>query len=439
MLHDYSPQDIAELTIDNPDEENLVLAKSVSRVEELLSKFYGRFPWPWRPRKFEYLEDPYFELNMLNHDIGAWSGLALGKNPEIWVAGCGTNQAINTALRFPTARVVGSDLSARSLEICETNARQIGVPNLDLKEESINSVPYKERFDYIISTGVIHHNADPSISLKSLASALKPNGIIEIMVYNRYHRIVTSAFQKAVRIFSEDKGTIDFESDLAIANKIIDQTPAKEMLEKGFIQYMEYSESDFADLLIQPVEHSYTVESLEALAECCGLELLLPCVSPYTKSLAANTWNLEIKDSHLQSLYDALPDSRRWQVTNLILHDKSPMLWFYLKRKDSPEKRKSEKQICEEFLDMGFRKNHTIQRCFILTDDGTYRKSHHSVQYPLKLVDSFLRDIFDLIDEETSMRDVFKRLEIETTFLKTNHARLKLASSAYPYLSAPGI
>src|ERR1700741_332276 len=161
------------------DDENLVLARSIGSVDELLSKFYGRFPWPWPAMKFDYLDDPYFETVMVNQDLGDWTHQILPENPQIWVAGCGTNQAIHTALRFRNTRVVGSDISSKSLAICDQNARAIGLTNLELKEESINEVPYQDRFDYVACTGVIHHNADPQSTLEKLVALLKPGGILE--------------------------------------------------------------------------------------------------------------------------------------------------------------------------------------------------------------------------------------------------------------------
>ena len=50
----------------------------------------------------------------------------------MWVAGCGTNQAVITALMFPGARVLGTDLSEASLEGARRNADQLGVANLEL-------------------------------------------------------------------------------------------------------------------------------------------------------------------------------------------------------------------------------------------------------------------------------------------------------------------
>ena len=419
----------------NPDDENLVLAESIDTVDELLSRFYGRFPWPWHPMKFDYLEDTGFEIALLNQDFGDWEHRTIPRDPEIWVAGCGTNQAINTALRFPTARVVGSDVSAKSLDICAHNASELGITNLEIRQESLNSVAYENEFDHVICTGVIHHNADPGAVLKRLAKALKPNGIMEMMVYNRYHRIVTSAFQKAVRIFGENRG-VDFEADLDVARMIADNVPVKELLERGFIQYMDISESDFADLLIQPVERSYTVESLESLAATCGLELQAPCISQYAKYLATTSWDMEFKSAALQALYDALPDSRRWQITNLILHERSPLLWFYLRRKDSEIPRKSEKQICEEFQETRFERAGTTQRSYVRGRDGVYKLSSAAVRYPLAPPDPSIKDVFDLLAAQITPKEAFELLKMDPTFQEVNNLRLNLTTSAYPYLKA---
>jgi 2-polyprenyl-3-methyl-5-hydroxy-6-metoxy-1,4-benzoquinol methylase len=164
---------------------------------------------------------------MLNQSIGFWDQSVIPQEPKIWVAGCGTNQAIFTALRFPRASVLGSDLSSKSLQTAANIAGELGIPNLQLREESINEVSYHEEFDYVISTGVIHHNADLAVPVRKLAAAIKPTGILEIMVYNRYHRILTTAFQKAIRVFGDVSRDINFEADREITKKIIDGWQAK--------------------------------------------------------------------------------------------------------------------------------------------------------------------------------------------------------------------
>ncbi|HEV2863281.1 MAG TPA: class I SAM-dependent methyltransferase [Pyrinomonadaceae bacterium] len=423
------------------DEENRVLTESQDSVDGLLATFYKKFPWPWQPVKFDYLEDREFGVRMLNQDLGDFTHRSVPRDARIWVAGCGTNQALHTALKYPDAQVIGSDLSTKSLELCARNARELGVTNLEVREESLNHVPYREQFDVVISTGVIHHNADPGATLEKLAAALKPDGVMEMMVYNRYQRITTSTFQKAVRVFGEQRGGVDFDADFALAKKVAANLPKGNALEQAFVhtQYMDWSDSDFADLFIHPVEHSYTVESLGELADACGLEYVAPCISLYAKSVSnAFSWNMQFDDPELRAAYAALPDARRWQVTNLLLFDKSPLLWFYLRRKDSAAPLKTERQVCEEFLDTAFEKAKTKQRSFIRDEEGHYRPSPSALDYPVAAPPASVRAVYELADGGATMRDIFGRLGLDTSFETVNLVRIQLTTLAFPYLKAVG-
>ena len=420
------------------DDENLVLAESADSVDEVLGKFYGRFPWPWQAMKFDYLSDPDLETILLNQDLGDWEHQRIPENPKVWVAGCGTNQALMTALRFPKGNVLGTDVSEKSLALCRRAAQDAGVSNLELKLESINKTGYEGEFDYIICTGVIHHNAYPEVTLARLSQALKPDGILELMVYNRFHRTLTSAFQKTIRILGRTiGGQPDFESGLALARKLLANFPVQNHMSEWLAELTDRPESDLADLLIQPVEHSYTVASLNTMAEECGLEMLQPCITLYVKLRLLNTiWNMEFADAELQSSYDALPDLDRWQVSNLLLHEKTPLLWFFLQRRDSTHPRQTEKESDEEFLDTVFQKVSAQQQSFIRGTDGAFKLSPRTVPFPLSLPETAFRDIFNAADGKTSMRETFRELKIEPTFQNINKARQALATVASPYLRA---
>lgn len=419
------------------DDENLVLAESADSVDEVLGKFYGRYPWPWQAMKFDYLSDPDLETVLLNQDLGDWEHKRIPEHPKVWVAGCGTNQALMTALRFPKGTVVGTDVSEKSLELCRNAARDAGVTNLELKLESINKAGYEAEFDYVICTGVIHHNAYPEMSLERLARALKPDGILELMVYNRFHRTLTSAFQKTIRILSRTGGAPDFEGGLALAKKLLANFPVENHMSEWLAELTDRPEADLADLLIQPVEHSYTVASLDAMAGGCGLEMLQPCITLYVKLRLLNTlWNMEFADAELQGRYDALPDLDRWQVSNLLLHEKTPLLWFFLQRRDSAHPRKTERKSDEEFLDGVFRKVGARQGSFIRGADGVFKPSPRAVAFPLSPPEASVRNIFDEADGKASMREIFRKLKIEPTFQNVNKARRALTTVASPYLTA---
>jgi len=385
--------------------------------------------------KLDRLVDSQFQTRMFNQNLGDWAHQTLPARPKIWVAGCGTNQAVITALNFPEADVIGSDLSKESLELGARTAQELGVKNLELRRESINQVPYHEEFDYILCTGVIMINADPAETLRHLVGALKRSGIMELMVYNRYERLPTSAFQKAVRVLGENSGSPHFDLDLSRAKKIVGDVKLKNFaLHRASID--DYPDCVLADTLIVPVENSYTVESFEDLAAGCGLEMLVPCCDIFDNPSTTDAWNLSFSDPTLRAEYDSLPDTHRWQVTNHLLFERSPQLWFYFQRQDCGRSRKDEKQICEEFLETQFQRTSTTQRSFIQQADGHYRLSPTLFPYPVSQPKDTVRAIASAADGQLTMREIFEQFEIETSFRNVNQARLLLTRSACPHLTA---
>lgn len=418
------------------DAENTALATTNSATEKLLGDFYGTYPYPWQPTTFTYIDDPRLEAAMINQDIGDWENRRIPDNPAVWVAGCGTNQALHTALKFPLGTVIGSDLSTSSLDLARTNAAKLDLTNVTLKEEGINQVEYHEQFDYVISTGVIHHNADPKATLEKLARALKPGGVLELMVYNRFHRILNTAFQKAVRILGEQQQAGDFEADFKMGRTLANNFPVRNQLGTLLAEARNVGDAEFADMLIAPLEYSYTVESLEAMAASCGLEILTPCISTYAKFAASSIfWNMRFDNRELQTAYDSMPDTRRWQVTNLLLHEYSPMLWFYLQRTDSDHPRKSEQKICDQFLSRSFKKTAAKQMTYIRNEDE-WALAPNAIPYPTEQPDAVFAEIYRLADGESPMRRIFRFAGVEPTFQTVNQARIKLTTSSFPYLRA---
>jgi SAM-dependent methyltransferase len=420
------------------DENNIGFAESIESTDAINADFYGRFQFPWAPTAFDSPTDPDFETIMLNQSLGSWDHSLIPINPKIWVAGCGTNQAIFTALRFPKATILGTDLSTTSLETSTTTAGHLGISNVEFRRESINNATFEHEFDYVICTGVIHHNADPEVPLAKLSRALKPNGILELMVYNRYHRIETTAFQKAIRILADTAAETNFEAEMQIAQRIIAGFKMPNNMAQFLENYKECPESRLADALLQPVEYSFTIPSLESLAASCNLELLAPCINQFDIGSRNILWNLEFEDDSLQTLYDSLSDSRRWQISNYLMLERSPMLWFYLQRTDSNWERKSEKQLSEEFLQQNFAKSNTKKRVFIRSDDGTYVLSDRLRPYPGLHMDNLCSRILALLANQpgTRIRDILDHLGVEAGFSLTNKLRLYLTTNAFPFLVA---
>jgi 2-polyprenyl-3-methyl-5-hydroxy-6-metoxy-1,4-benzoquinol methylase len=416
------------------DEYNNCFAKDTDSVDAINEKFYGRFQFPQAPASFYASADPYFETIMLNQSVGSWNHSALPRKPKIWVAGCGTNQGIFTALRFPDATIVASDLSEPSLAKSAKIAQQLKVAHIEFRHESINNVPYRDEFDYVICTGVIHHNADPQVPLSKLAMALKPTGILELMVYNRYQRILTTAFQKAIRTLLTGA---DFDQELQMARKVIGAIKVDSTMVRGLkLRLKDRSEVEFADSFLQPVEYSFTVESLESLCASCGLELIAPCINQFDSANGTFSWNLEFDDPEVSALYDSLSDANRWKISNHLMMEKSPMLWFYLQRSDSERPKKSEKEICQEFLEHSFVRSYTEQKHYFRTSEGCYVPSSRRRDYPGSHPDTLCNKILTEIASHPNLtiRNIFERKGIKCSFSTVNSLRLCLTTNEFPYL-----
>ncbi|MEO3930182.1 MFS transporter [Micromonosporaceae bacterium B7E4] len=102
---------------------------------------------------------------------------------------------------------------------------------------------------------------------------------------------------------------------------------------------------------MNPFELAFTVDSLWALAERCGLEAETPCVNRFDISSDSYNWELPFTDPELCRRIERLDDRRRWQLGNLLLLERSPMLWFYLGRSGPGRPRGTEAERNERFLD----------------------------------------------------------------------------------------
>lgn len=417
------------------DEQNLVIATSSEQVDQVNAEFYGTFPYPSRPVRLERIIDEDFSRKLLCQAIGDWQCTSIPARPDILVAGCGTNQAVITALNFPGSKVVGSDISGPSIALCSRTALELSLNNLELRQESLNHIQYREAFDYILCTGVIHHNASPEIPLRNLMRALRPHGVLELMVYNRFHRIFTSAFQKAVRIMATEPGaSSQLSTEMSIAAALVNDFPVNCLMQLVLNSHKHSSREKFADALLQPVEYNYTVQTLNELAQSCGLELLTPTMNIFDRAKGTWSWNLRFNSPEIGQRYYALDDVDRWQVTNLLLCERSPMLWFYLRRADSGISRVSERESCDRFLETCFVQARTLRQGYSLGQDGKYEPSGKPYQYPSAPSDDIAQKLLNDATGTVPMGELFKRHGVSCSFPGINEMRLQLTTPIYPYL-----
>ncbi|NOR63929.1 MAG: methyltransferase domain-containing protein [Rhodobacteraceae bacterium] len=402
-------------------------------VDAINRDFYGRFNYPWLPMLLPTAPDPAFWPKLTCQEFGDFTHQAIRPDARIWVAGCGTNQAALTALRFPGATVLGTDVSTRSLEACQSIIDQTGISNLTLEQASLNEPRHFEAFDYVICTGVIHHNANPELPLQTLSKALRPDGVLELMVYNYYHRMHTTAYQKAIRLLGGSPDRPDITTELPLTHDMIAGFNGGSTMQAFLAEQQDLPEAAVADSLLQPVEYSYTVATLNQLAERCGLALHHPVFNQFDKLSGNSSWQTELPPT-VAARFAALDDVSRWQVTNLLMMEKSPMLWFYLRPNQRP--RQTEAEVNAAFLDTVFIKTNACAPNYILSAESTYSRSDFQpplAQPPLP-VNPSARAVFEAHDPSQPIGAAFARAGVDHTNI--TDLRRQLTTPAFPYLVA---
>ncbi|MCF6437882.1 class I SAM-dependent methyltransferase [Pseudoalteromonas luteoviolacea] len=426
--------------LNNQHQFNTSVAISTEDVDRINKKFYGRYNFPWYPSFLEKYSSQALWLTALNQELGYFDNSRVVNQPKIWVAGCGTNQAVITALKYPESEVLGTDLSKESLAAARSLAEQLNVTNLRLEERSLNEVCYEEEFDLIICTGVIHHNYDPSMPLRALTKALKQDGILELFVYNYYHRITTTSLQKAIRMLCSTTDNPNTELEHSISERMINDDSANYSdFMSAFINTMRnWNESAMADAILQPVEYSYTVESFDDLVQQCNLEIVAPCLNSWDKAEGRLSWDVKFGDEKVQQQYHTLPDVERWKIGNLLKLEQSPHIWFYVQRKDSSYAAKPIKKICEEFLSTRFTKMSCEYQHFVIQDDNEFiaEETPKSKPHPKFPQDKVAAKVFMKCKGDKTIAQILAELNLSLSQYEINELRLHLTTPAYPYICA---
>lgn len=413
---------------------NIAEAISPEHADRVNADFYGRFPYPWPAEIFTIFEDPDFWRTMTNQELGIFDGLEpIPQGARIWVAGCGTNQAVQTALHFPGCEIYATDVSEPSLRSAEQAARSLGLRNVTFDVRSINDGTSLS-FDYIVCTGVIHHNADPEGTLRILAHALTPSGVLELMVYNRYHRQETTALQKAIRLLSGGMGVRDASFQLEIAAKLMDGLAGDSAVLRHLRSLRHEHTSQLADSAVQPIEWTFTVESLASLLSSADAVLWLPTQNTFDIA-EGHSWQLQFTDPALRSGYLRLPDLDRWQLANLLLADQSPMLWFYARPAAVSRPEHLSDQVDRGFAEAFLVRSQTTMSTYARDRrTGGYAVRARDVRHPAGLPPGQAGELYQSLSEPGRVREVMGQMGGALDPESLTRMREQLTTPYFPFL-----
>ena len=217
---------------------------------------------PWVADNWQWI-DPSHSHRLLWPDRDGVTDL------DILVAGCGANQAAILAYTNPSARVVGIDVSGPSLDHHRFLQDKHGLANLELQLLPIEEAGSLGReFDLIVSTGVLHHMADPVTGLRALADCLRVDGVVALMLYARYGRIGVEMLQGVFRDLGLEQDQLSVEIVKEALAVLPDGHPIHSYLEIApDLQF----DAGLVDTFLHGRDRSYTTGDCLELVSAAGL------------------------------------------------------------------------------------------------------------------------------------------------------------------------
>jgi 2-polyprenyl-3-methyl-5-hydroxy-6-metoxy-1,4-benzoquinol methylase/Flp pilus assembly protein TadD len=195
----------------------------------------------------------HFLRDRLNIVPLSWPQTTVGV--DILIAGCGTgSHSIDSALRFPKARILAIDISGASLAYARRKSRALGLTNIEYGQADIlKFASLGRRFDVIEMVGVLHHLADPAAGWRMLLSLLRPHGLMLVGLYSATARQSLAA----ARAFIAERGYRATADDI--------RTCRQELIQRaGMPPFRDFSStSGCRDLLFNVMEHQFTIPQIE--------------------------------------------------------------------------------------------------------------------------------------------------------------------------------
>jgi ubiquinone/menaquinone biosynthesis C-methylase UbiE len=104
------------------------------------------------------------------------------KNKKVLDAGCGSGRHVVASAYLGAKKVIGIDISKKQIDLNKKNFKSI--KNIDFKHSSTDRIKFANNyFDYVISSGVIHHTKDYEKSLDEVVRVCKKGGKIFLLIY----------------------------------------------------------------------------------------------------------------------------------------------------------------------------------------------------------------------------------------------------------------
>lgn len=247
----------------------------------------------------------------LDHHL-FWPERSYNPDISILVAGCGTGEAALEAYNHPHATVLGIDLSPTSLEHSAKLKKKHNLVNLELREMDLHEIAaLGQKFDHIVSFGVLHALPDTAKGLKALSEVLTDDGVMLLALYSKPMRHGVYMVQDALRRLKVGQTKEDVAFTYDVLKSLPDWHPVQ--------NYMRMTDdlgypSGIVDTFLHKVDRAFSVADILDLAETANMNFQGWFDNLYYYPDGALQNNRELFER-----ISALPEKERWIVTENLM------------------------------------------------------------------------------------------------------------------------
>lgn len=243
-----------------------------------------------------------------------------GRPLRVLDAGCGRGAGVlGAATMQRDVEFVGADLNRVALAEATQAAKARGLTNVrfatvDLMTLDGLDIP-EGGFDVIVSSGVLHHLADPARGLARLRDALAPHGMLSLMVYGRDGRHPLYRTVRAIDMLAPRN--LPIERRLEVARALVHAPQAEALFTGAFSDAPTMPDIELVDRYLHVNETSYNVTELLALLAQSGLR--------HVRWNEPEQWDPDaILPPSLRELAARMEPAARWSLVEALTH--RPML-----------------------------------------------------------------------------------------------------------------
>lgn len=206
-----------------------------------------------------------------------WAGKRTPNGLRVLDAGCGTGAPlVAMAMAYPNADIVGVDFSDTSLSKARQLAQRFNLKNVRFFNLPIEQLPKLGlTFDFVISSGVLHHLPDPAKGLKAIGDVLDSQGAVSVMVYGKYGRTGIYMLQEALRTFFKPDDPMEERISLAfhLAHQVHRSAPGHPLTSRPLgRELQEGKEAGIVDLLLHANDIPFDVPAVYRMCDDAGMK-----------------------------------------------------------------------------------------------------------------------------------------------------------------------